>query len=159
MPKVITRDPRSLARTVVLQAGFASDLRGKVDGNSALEWLLEENRVRSKDTDNVLALSRDLLHGLQERQQELDRLIQNYAPAWPVHLLSPIDRNILRIALYELLYHPVTPAKTAVNEAVELAKVFGSESSARFVNGVLGTAMTELSSGELNQEKLASEGR
>lgn len=159
MPKEITRDPRSLARTVALQAGFASDLRGRVDGNSALEWLLEENRVRSKDTDNVLALSRDLLHGLQERQQELDQLIQNYAPAWPVHLLSPIDRNILRIALYELLYYPVTPSKTAVNEAVELAKVFGSESSARFVNGVLGTAMTELSRGELNQEKLASEGR
>ena len=159
MPKVFTRDPRSLARTVALQAGFANDLRGRVDDQSALEWLVEENLVRSKDTDGVLALSRDLLQGLQERRGELDRLIQTYAPAWPVHLLSPIDRNILRIALYELLYHPVTPAKTAVNEAVELAKVFGSESSARFVNGVLGTAMTDLSRGELNQEKLASEGR
>lgn len=85
-------------------------------------------------------------------QPELDRLIQNYAPAWPVHLLSPVDRNILRIALYELVYHPVTPAKTAVNEAVELAKMFGSDSSARFVNGVLGTAMSDLSRGELNRE-------
>jgi N utilization substance protein B len=107
----------------------------------------------------VLAASKTLLQGLLEKRQELDKLIQTYAPAWPVHLLAPIDRNILRIALYELLYHTETPAKTAINEAVELAKVFGSESSARFVNGVLGTVMTALSRGELNQEELASEGR
>ncbi len=159
MPKVLTRDPRSLARTVALQAGFASDLRGGFDEESGVEWLLEENLVGAGDAENVLSLSRVLLEGLNERQKELDQLIQNYAPAWPVSLLSPVDRNILRIALYELLYHPVTPAKTAVNEAVELAKMFGSDSSARFVNGVLGTAMSAMSRGELIQEKLASEGR
>ena len=144
---------------MALQAGFANDLRGGFDEESGVEWLLEENLVRAKDASNVLALSRALLEGLHHKQGELDQLIQTYAPAWPVHLLSPVDRNILRIALYELLYHPVTPAKTAVNEAVELAKMFGSDSSARFVNGVLGTAMSALSRGELNQEKLASEGR
>ena len=115
-----------------------------------LEWLIEENLVRARDAKNVLAASQPLLRGLLENRQELDKLIQTYAPAWPVHLLAPIDRNILRIALYELLYHTDTPAKTAINEAVELAKVFGSESSARFVNGVLGTVMTALSRGELN---------
>jgi N utilization substance protein B len=144
---------------VALQAGFASDLRGGFDEQSGVAWLLEENLVRARDAGNVLSLSRALLEGLHEKQQELDQLIQTYAPAWPVHLLSPVDRNILRIALYELLYYPVTPAKTAVNEAVELAKMFGSDSSARFVNGVLGTAMSALSRGELTQEKLASEGR
>ncbi|MDE2939703.1 MAG: transcription antitermination factor NusB [Chloroflexota bacterium] len=159
MPEVLIRDPRSLARTVALQAGFASDLRGGFDEESGVEWLLEENLVGARDADNVLTLSRALLAGLNGKQQELDDLIQTYAPAWPVHLLSPVDRNILRIALYELLYHPVTPAKTAVNEAVELAKMFGSDSSARFVNGVLGTAMSALPRGELNKEKLASEGR
>ncbi len=159
MPKVLTRDPRSLARTVALQSGFASDLRGGFDEQSGVDWLLEENLVRARDAGNVLSLSRALLEGLHEKQEELDQLIQTYAPAWPVHLLSPVDRNILRIALYELLYYPITPAKTAVNEAVELAKMFGSDSSARFVNGVLGTAMSALSRGELNQEKLASEGR
>ena len=159
MPEVLIRDPRSLARTVALQAGFANDLRGGFDEESGVEWLLEENLVGARDADNVLALSRSLLEGLNGKQQELDDLIQTYAPAWPVHLLSPVDRNILRIALYELLYHPVTPAKTAVNEAVELAKMFGSDSSARFVNGVLGTAMSALPRGELNKEKLASEGR
>lgn len=158
MPKVLARDPRSLARIVVLQAGFASDLRRGLE-HPALEWLIEENQVRVRDAKNVLAASQMLHEGLLEKRPELDDLIQKYAPAWPVHLLAPIDRNILRIALYELLYHTETPAKTAINEAVELAKVFGSESSARFVNGVLGTVMTALSRGELNQEELASEGR
>ena len=158
MPKVLTRDPRSIARTVALQAGFANDLRGRSE-QSGLEWLIEENLVRARDAHNVLALSEALLKGLQEKQLELDEIIQGYAPAWPVQLLSPVDRNILRIALYELLFHPDTPAKTAINEAVELAKVFGSESSARFVNGVLGTVMSALSRGELKQEKLTSEGR
>ena len=143
---------------MALQAGFADDLRGRIE-QPGLEWLIEENLVRARDARNVLALSQTLLEGLRGRQQVLDELIQGYAPAWPVQLLSPVDRNILRIALYELLYHPDTPAKTAVNEAVELAKVFGSESSARFVNGVLGTVMSALSRGELNQEKLTSEGR
>ena len=137
---------------MALQAGFASDLRGGFDEKSGVEWLLEENLLRARDAGNVLALSRALLEGLNEKQQELDQLIQTYAPTWPVHLLSPVDRNILRIALYELLYHPFTPAKTAVNEAVELAKMFGSDSSARFVNGVLGTAMSARSRGELNQD-------
>jgi N utilization substance protein B len=70
-----------------------------------------------------------------------------------------IDRNILRIALYELLYHVGTPQKTAVNEAVELAKVFGSESSARFVNGVLGSVMAGLKVGELALVQPPPEGR
>jgi N utilization substance protein B len=76
-----------------------------------------------------------------------------------VALLSIVDRNILRIALFELLCEINTPPKTAVNEAVEMAKVFGSESSARFVNGVLGTVMTALESGELKLVQPVSEGR
>ena len=143
---------------MVLQACFARDIRGENE-EFGLEWLVEENLVTPQDTDDVLALSRTLLQGLDEKRRDLDELIQLYAPAWPVHLLSPVDRNILRIALFELLYHTNTPAKTAINEAVELAKVFGSESTARFVNGVLGSVMTALSRGELNQDKLASEGR
>ena len=157
MPKVLTRDPRSVARMVVLQAGFASDLRGGFE-QSGLEWLIEENLVQVRDVENVFDLSQVLLRGLQDKRQELDELIQTYAPAWPVQFLSPVDRNILRIALYELLYHTDTPAKTAVNEAVELGKVFGSETTARFVNGVLGSVMSALSRGELIQQTLASEG-
>ena len=143
---------------MVLQACFARDIRGENE-EFGLEWLVEENSVGTEDVGNVLALSSTLLQGLNEKLHDLDGLIQAFAPAWPVHLLSPVDRNILRIALFELLFHTHTPAKTAINEAVELAKVFGSESTARFVNGVLGSVMTALSRGELNQDKLASEGR
>jgi N utilization substance protein B len=79
----------------------------------------------------------------------LDTVIHKYAPAWPVDQLSVVDRNVIRIALFELLFRKDTPRKAAVNEAVELAKVFGSESSARFVNGVLGSIILDLDSGEL----------
>ena len=137
---------------MALQASFASDLGGNTDEGLSLEWLLEENLIRGQVAERVLARSQALFQGMQDKKPELDGLIQAYAPAWPVRLLSPIDRNILRIALYELHYRTDTPAKAAVNEAVELAKVFGSESSARFVNGVLGTAMSTLNRGELNSE-------
>ncbi len=142
---------------MALQAGFASDVRGDFEEFS-LEWLAEENPLHPQDLADVMAFSQTLLRGVQERRAALDELIQVYAPAWPVQLLSPVDRNILRIALFELLHYTNTPAKTAINEAVELAKVFGSESTARFVNGVLGSVMAALSRGELDPDKPASEG-
>jgi N utilization substance protein B len=73
----------------------------------------------------------------------LDELIQLYAPAWPVAQIAVVDRNVLRIALFELSGQTETPPKVAINEAVDLAKLFGSDSSFRFVNGVLGSAMAE----------------
>ena len=139
-----------------MQAEFANDLRGAFE-ESGLEWLIEENLVSPMYAGDVLSFSQTLLRGLEEKRPELDGLIHTFAPAWPVHLLSPVDRNILRIALFELLYHTDTPAKTAINEAVELAKAFGSDSTARFVNGVLGSVMTALSKGDLSPDKLASE--
>ena len=143
---------------MALQAGFASDVRGNYD-DSPLEWLAEENPLPARDIAAAVAFSQTLVQGIRERRESLDDLIQVYAPAWPVQLLSPVDRNILRIALFELLHHTNTPAKTAVNEAVELAKVFGSESAPRFVNGVLGSVMAALSRGEIQPEKPVSEGR
>ena len=89
----------------------------------------------------------------------LDYVITRYAPAWPVNQLSVIDRNILRLSLFELIYTPRTPKKTAINEAVELAKIFGSESSARFVNGVLGSAMSGIESGDVASIAPVPEGR
>ena len=71
------------------------------------------------------------------RSQALDQVIQQFAPAWPVAQLAPVDRNILRIALLELLHNPDTPDKTAINEAVELAKVYCARESSAFINGVL----------------------
>jgi N utilization substance protein B len=75
----------------------------------------------------------------------MDRLIARYAPEWPLDQMAVIDRNILRIAIYEFLITDETPVKVAINEAVELAKVYGSDSAPRFINGVLGTLADELS--------------
>ena len=144
MTRASATDPRRTARTVTLQWLFATDLtQGSQEGS--LEWLAEDNPLSSR----ALKFAQELVAGVKENLPELDRVIHRYAPAWPVDQLSAVDRNVLRIALFELLFHTETPRKSAVNEAVELAKVFGSESSARFTNGVLGSIISDLESGAL----------
>ena len=120
-----------------------------------MEWLDEDEDV----PQNSIGFAQELLGGVSQSRLGLDNVITRYAPAWPVSQLSVIDRNILRIALFELIYTPGTPRKTAINEAVELAKIFGSESSARFINGVLGSAMSGLESGEIATIEPVPEGR
>jgi len=97
--------------------------------------------------------------GVWPIHEKLDAFIAEHAPEWPLEQVAIIDRNILRIALFELIYTPGTPRKTTINEAVELAKIFGSESSARFINGVLGSAMSGLESGEIATIESVPEGR
>lgn len=147
MTSVKVEDRRRKSRIIVLQAMFSIDLRGGTEEFS-LDWLLEDEKIGAR----VREFAEMVLEGVVDNAETLDQVIQRYAPAWPVKQLSLIDRNILRIALFELLYHVDTPPKTAVNEAVELAKLFGSESSARFVNGVLGSVMAGLKVGELTVE-------
>ena len=139
---------------VALQCLFATDIKGTWD-DSSLEWLIGEEPVPAA----AAQLAETLQRGVMDHRPGLDNVIQCYAPAWPVKQLSLVDRNILRIALFELLYNPTTPRKTAVNEAVELAKVFGSESSARFVNGVLGSVMAGPELAELAHGGPTLEGR
>jgi transcription antitermination protein NusB len=91
-----------------------------------------------------------LVHGVIEYQDDMDRLITRFAPEWPLDQMAVIDRNILRIAMYEFLVTDETPVKVAINEAVELAKVYGSDSAPRFINGVLGTLADHLD--ELQRE-------
>ena len=154
MPKVKSSDPRREARMAALQSLFAADVKGG-SGEASLEWLVSENSLQASSVEFAEVLSR----GVTESRSELDDVIHRYAPAWPVDQLPLIDRNILRIALFELLHTPNVPRKTAINEAVELAKIFGSDSSARFVNGVLGSVMAELDIGEITAPKAAPEGR
>ena len=137
-----------------LQSLFATDVRGTWN-DPALEWLDEDEDL----SESIIEFAQNLLTGVSKSRLGLDNVITRYAPAWPVSQLSVIDRNILRIALFELIYTPGTPRKTAINEAVELAKIFGSGSSARFVNGVLGSAMSGLESGEIAPIEHVPEGR
>ena len=98
----------------------------------AQEGLSEENAV----------FTRELVSGVIQNKEKIDSSIQSLAPAWPVEQIPAIDRNILRLAMFEILLDNKVPVKVAINEAVELAKTFGSENSSRFVNGVLGSVST-----------------
>ena len=91
----------------------------------------------------AIALAEECTAGVLKHRQELDEIVHRLAPAWPVGQLAVVDRNILRLALYELRIAASEPPKVIINEAVELAKIYGSETSSRFINGVLGSALAE----------------
>ena len=99
-----------------------------------------------------IEFARCLIEGVLKHQREMDKLIARYAPEWPLDQMAVIDRNILRMAIFEFLISRDTPVKVAINEAVELAKTYGADSAPRFVNGVLGTLADRAD--ELQQEIL-----
>jgi len=129
---------RHEARIVALQALFEMDCVGHPIA-AVLEQRLEEMPL----PEQGVLFARELVQGVTADIAKLDRLIERYAPEWPVGQIATIDRNILRIAIYEVLEGNGTPLKVAINEAVELAKQFGSDSSGRFVNGVLGSLVAK----------------
>ncbi len=86
----------------------------------------------------------DLVKGVKDNQVEIDQIVEKTAPEWPIEQITIIDRNILRLGIYELMYAKEVPPKVAINEAVELGKTFGGESSGKFVNGVLGTLYRDM---------------
>ena len=125
--------PRTRARGAALQALFEIDLVGHPPGT------VIQNRLDELDLEERLAdFMAQIVVGVYPLFEELDRFIAEHAPEWPLEQVAIIDRNILRIALWEFAVDTDTPTKVAINEAVELAKTYGSESSSRFVNGVLG---------------------
>lgn len=125
---------RRRARILALQALYEADV-----GRHAAEEVLERLGAERPDPPAAVEFARRLVRGVQANRPAIDRILAEVAPQWPLSELPAIDRNILRIAIYEVLFDNETPVRAAVNEAVELAKAFGSETSARFVNGVLGT--------------------
>ncbi len=127
---------RRRARMAVLQALFEIDLAGH-DPESVLAERLHHMNLPPAGQQ----FARHLLHGVLTHQDALDRIIARYAPEWPVEQIAAIDRNILRMALYELADKNDVPVKVAINEAIELAKIFGSDASPRFINGVLGSVV------------------
>ena len=127
---------RRESRCLALQALYEADVTDHPT-ESCFRWLTEE----AGPLEFSLPYARELLEGVVQERRGIDDLIQQYAPAWPVGQLPIVDRNILRLALFEIRHQPKVPRKVAINEAVELAKTFGSDSSPRFVNGVLGSVM------------------
>jgi N utilization substance protein B len=127
---------RRQARSVVLQTLYELDFTDH-EFQSAFKARLEDRSRALSESAEIFAWS--LIRGVQTYRTYLDSVVGELAPEWPIHQIAAVDRNVLRIAIYELLFAPEIPPKVAINEAVELAKMFGSESSPRFVNGVLGS--------------------
>ncbi len=135
---------RHLARSVVLQTLFEWDTAGTPDAE--VLGILTRNAAEFGGSDTDRPFMETLLSGVIAKRPDLDLIITKAAPDWPLERIAPIDRNILRLGLYELLFadRAQVPPKVAINEAIELAKVFGGESSGRFVNGVLGAVYKEM---------------
>ena len=125
---------RRKARILALQALFELDSVGHPP-DQTMARLLEETPTL-QETESF---ARELVQGVLENWDRIDEIIRKTAPAWPLQQVAAIDRNILRLAIYEILIDNKVPMRAAINEAVELAKEFGGEASPKFVNGVLGS--------------------
>ena len=124
---------RTRARGIALQALYEIDLVGHAPAQVLQERLTEEPQ-----TEELAEFIRQILFGVLPMRERLDAVLARYAPEWPLDQIAAVDRNILRIAAWEFAGQQGTPVKVAINEAVELAKLFGADSAPRFVNGVLG---------------------
>ena len=125
---------RRKARALALQALYEIDSAGH-EAEKVLTHLPAEERLSEENVN----FTRDLVSGVIQNKEKIDENIQNLAPAWPIEQVPVVDRNILRLAILEILLDNKVPVKAAINEAVELAKMFGSDNSPKFVNGVLGS--------------------
>ncbi len=133
---------RTRARGIALQVLYEYDVAGHSLGDT-VSARLDEEKLELKLEDFV----RQIVYGVTPIIDKLDAVITEHAPEWPLDQVAIIDRNILRIALWEFAVEKCTPIKVAINEAIELAKIYGSDSSSRFVNGVLGSLVDH--SGEI----------
>jgi len=125
---------RRKARALALQTLYEVDSVGH-EAEEVVTRLLVKEGLSGENAN----FTRELVSGVLQNKGKIDENIQSFAPAWPIDQLPAVDRNILRLAIFEILFDNKVPVKVAINEAVELAKTFGSDNSAKFVNGVLGS--------------------
>jgi N utilization substance protein B len=135
---------RHLSRSIAMQSLYEWDFNGKKD--SEIDEIVKKNIKEFGPGLDDTSFVEDLVKKTIENRDKIDPLIEKCAPEWPLDQVTIVDRNILRLGIYELLFgnYEEVPPKVAINEAIELAKSFGGESSGRFVNGVLGTIYREL---------------
>lgn len=147
---------RRLAREIIVQSLYQMEMN-EVDSADAVEMLLEE-AAEENETERVITDEIELKHyvvehvnGIWERKAAIDDMLEYYLKGWQVSRLSRVDRQILRLAAFEMVFENDVPAKVAVNEAIDLAKHFGTEDSGKFVNGVLGKMIQEIDTIKANQ--------
>lgn len=131
-PSTMRRKTRMIALQVLYEASAVAH-----DPSVILRRAAEEEAI----SPSAKVFARKLIEGVLANREEINKIITTLAPNWPIEQMALVDRNILSMAIYEIMLGGETPPKVAINEAVELAKVFGSDSSPRFVNGVLGSVM------------------
>jgi N utilization substance protein B len=137
---------RHLARTIAMQTLFAWDFNGKK--NETIEALMDENFANFAPQFDDGGFVRETIKSILEHSEEIDNYIRRYATEWPLEQITIVDRNVLRIGIYELLYSANIPPRVAINEAIEIAKAFGGESSGKFINGVLGAIYKDMPEAE-----------
>jgi len=125
-----------------MQTLYEWDFNGKKEKD--LLSLVRHNLDEFSPGFDDAGFTESLIKGVLDNLEEIDKLIKKYAPEWPIDQITIVDRNILRIGIYELKFNPEIPSKVAINEAIEIAKTFGGESSGKFVNGVLGAIYKEM---------------
>ena len=129
---------RRKARIIALQVLYEIDCSSH-DPESVISRYIQEKVLPVETLDFV----RELTTGVMQRKGEIDTIIQRFAPLFPLKQIAAIDRNILRIAIYESVFNNTVPVKATINEAVEMAKSFGSDTSSKFINGVLGSVIAD----------------
>lgn len=135
---------RHLSRSIVMQSLYEWDFSGKKP--EALKGIVEKNIKEFGPGLEDTSFIWQLIDGIVANSEKIDKIIEKAAPEWPINQINIVDRNVLRIGLYELLYakKEEVPPKVAINEAIELAKTFGGEASGKFINGVLGTVYKQI---------------
>ena len=135
---------RHLSRSIAMQSLYEWDFNGKKP--ELLDKIVEKNIKEFGPGLEDTAFVWQIIKGVVEHMPKLDTIIEKAAPEWPIEQVTIVDRNVLRIGLYELIYadKKEVPPKVAINESIELAKTFGGESSGKFINGVLGTVYKEM---------------
>lgn len=148
---------RHLSRSIVMQSLFEWDFWGK-DKNEHLKGIVERNISEFAPGITDVDFIWSLINGITEKSMEIDGWIVKYAPEWPLDQITIVDRNVLRIGIFELLFgnRDEVPPKVAINEAIELAKNFGGESSGKFINGVLGAIYKEIGEPGKDDKKIKS---
>ncbi len=135
---------RHLGRIIALQTLYEQDFR-QAAGDKAfnLDEVLKRNIGRYQSMVDDKEFIKKLVDGVTKNEKKLDAELQPVAPEWPIDQIARMDRVVLHIGLYELLYEENVPPKVVINEAVELAKAFGGDNSSKFINGVLGTVLRQ----------------
>lgn len=145
---------RHLGRIVALQTLYEYEFRREVGDDAVYADILQRNLDKYKSSVEDTEFVDHLVKGVIDLQSTLDDTLRPLAPEWPIEQIARIDRAVLRLGLYELLHSKDVPPKVVINEAVELAKAFGSDNSGKFVNGVLGTAYRTLQEDADGEEQL-----